>query len=146
MNTFPERREAFLTFRKCIYNSKARNWRSIIPSSTRRWPLQMWLRPCQSWRKQPKESTSLKRHFSTRLQSSRWAVNNSPASPKPRNLERVTFSTDWIMLEKSVFAFKDLYADWVTQELQASLMVESWPNGPGRLPPSCNMNYKWEFF
>ncbi|XP_054271236.1 plancitoxin-1-like [Macrosteles quadrilineatus] len=39
---------------------------------------------------------------------------------------------------------KDLYADWVAAALQANLLVETWPNGVGRLNSSCDHPYSVE--
>ncbi|KAF2887317.1 hypothetical protein ILUMI_18857 [Ignelater luminosus] len=32
---------------------------------------------------------------------------------------------------------KELYFDWIAPTLNASLLVETWPNGPDRLPSQC---------
>ncbi len=37
---------------------------------------------------------------------------------------------------------KDLYADLVAPGLETNLMVESWPNGPGKMNSSCNGAFK----
>lgn len=37
----------------------------------------------------------------------------------------------------------DLYSDWVVAALEVSLLVETWPNGPGRLNSSCKQPYKY---
>ena len=36
---------------------------------------------------------------------------------------------------------KDLYADFVAPTLQLNLMVETWPNGPGKMNSSCNLPF-----
>uniref|UniRef100_A0A1B6DYW6 Uncharacterized protein n=3 Tax=Clastoptera arizonana TaxID=38151 RepID=A0A1B6DYW6_9HEMI len=39
---------------------------------------------------------------------------------------------------------KDLYNDWVADSLKVDLIVETWPNGIGRLNSSCQTSYKVE--
>lgn len=36
---------------------------------------------------------------------------------------------------------KDLYSDWLSQDLQSDLQVETWSNGPNELPSDCNNKY-----
>ena len=37
---------------------------------------------------------------------------------------------------------KDLYADYVAPSLNMNLMVETWPNGPGKMNSSCDKPWK----
>lgn len=39
---------------------------------------------------------------------------------------------------------KDLYADLVSPSLQANIMVETWPNGPGEMSSSCRGPFQVE--
>ncbi|XP_066993505.1 deoxyribonuclease-2-alpha isoform X2 [Anabrus simplex] len=39
---------------------------------------------------------------------------------------------------------KDLYADWVAPSLKTNMLVETWPNGKGRLPSECQQPYNWQ--
>ncbi len=39
---------------------------------------------------------------------------------------------------------KDLYADLVSPSLQANIMVETWPNGPGKMSSSCQGPFQVE--
>jgi hypothetical protein len=40
-------------------------------------------------------------------------------------------------------SFAELYFDWVAPALQTSLLVETWRNGRGKLPSSCNSTFMW---
>lgn len=46
--------------------------------------------------------------------------------------------TEFVSFAKSKQFAKELYVDWVAVALNTSLMVETWPNGAGRLPSNCN--------
>lgn len=45
---------------------------------------------------------------------------------------------NFISYAKSKHFNKDLYADWLAVSLNSDLMVETWPNGQGRLPSKCS--------
>lgn len=51
--------------------------------------------------------------------------------------------TQFISFAKSKQFAKDLYDDWVAVALNTSLMVETWPNGAGRLPSDCNKTHRY---
>lgn len=45
--------------------------------------------------------------------------------------------TNFLSFAKSKDFAKDLYADWIAVSLNTNLLVETWPNGAGRLPSKC---------
>lgn len=51
--------------------------------------------------------------------------------------------TQFTSFAKSRQFAKDLYVDWVAVALNTSLMVETWPNGAGRLPSICNRTQRY---
>lgn len=49
---------------------------------------------------------------------------------------------NFVSYTKSSKFNKDLYVDWLAQDLRDDLEVETWPNGPGRLSSNCTLQYK----
>lgn len=54
--------------------------------------------------------------------------------------------TQFVSFAKSKQFAKELYVDWVAVALNTSLMVETWPNGAGRLPSDCNKTQRFITF
>merc|ERR1712223_972915 len=52
--------------------------------------------------------------------------------------------TSFTSFAKNGMFHKDLYADFVAPEMKADLLVESWPNGRGRLDSSCKGKFHVE--
>lgn len=52
--------------------------------------------------------------------------------------------TEFVSFAKSKQFAKELYVDWVAVSLNTSLMVETWPNGAGRLPSNCNRTERFK--
>lgn len=52
---------------------------------------------------------------------------------------------EFVSFAKSKQFAKELYVDWVAVALNTSLMVETWPNGAGRLPSDCNKTERFIF-
>jgi len=50
--------------------------------------------------------------------------------------------TQFVVFAKSAHFGKDLYDSLVAPTLQASLITETWMNGRGNLPSTCNSNYQ----
>ena len=50
----------------------------------------------------------------------------------------------FISFAKYTLFHKDLYADLVAPSLQSNLLVETWPNGPGKMNSSCNNRFHVE--
>ena len=57
-----------------------------------------------------------------------------------RSLDGVLFTS----FAKYTTFGKDLYADLVSPSLQTNLMVETWPNGPGKMDSSCKGPFQVE--
>ncbi|XP_026482436.1 LOW QUALITY PROTEIN: deoxyribonuclease-2-alpha [Ctenocephalides felis] len=55
-----------------------------------------------------------------------------------QSLSKVNFQS----YAKSSKFNKDLYVDWLAQDLRDDLEVETWPNGPGRLRSNCSLQYR----
>lgn len=43
---------------------------------------------------------------------------------------------------KSKHFNKDLYEDWLAPALESNLLVQTWPNGPGRMPSNCTLKFR----
>ena len=48
---------------------------------------------------------------------------------------------NFISFAKSELFGQDLYAELVAPNLQTDILVETWPNGPGKLNSSCQIKY-----
>ncbi|GLH10780.1 Uncharacterized protein GBIM_15677 [Gryllus bimaculatus] len=73
------------------------------------------------------------------------AVAKSWIKTAPWNQMQELTSSEGISFQsfaKSKKFQKDLYADWVAPTLQVNLLVETWPNGRGRLPSACHYPFK----
>lgn len=51
-------------------------------------------------------------------------------------------NTEFTSFAKSNKFNKELYEDLVAPYLQSDLLVETWPNGPGRLESNCSKQFK----
>lgn len=49
--------------------------------------------------------------------------------------------TEFVSYAKAKQFNKDLYNDWLTEDLQSSLQVETWSNGPNYLPSNCKKKF-----
>lgn len=67
------------------------------------------------------------------------AVNTTvKKSPWYRSISLISKAgVNFTSFAKSKNFRKDLYADWVAPMLDTDLLVETWPNGAGRLPSKC---------
>ena len=87
----------------------------------------------------------------------KWASTKYPTlasaasgnhSKKGKSFNVLTFSSlgghSFTSFAKAKHFDKDLYAELVAPTLKTNLMVESWPNGPGKMHSSCDGNYKVE--
>ncbi|KAK4886094.1 hypothetical protein RN001_002365 [Aquatica leii] len=73
------------------------------------------------------------------------AANNVVNTQSPWNnlLYMVSLGgTKFMSFAKGPKFAKELYLDWVAPTLGVNLFVETWPNGPGRIPSECDIHYK----
>ncbi|KAF5308910.1 hypothetical protein FQR65_LT00610 [Abscondita terminalis] len=73
------------------------------------------------------------------------AANSVVNTESPWNsLEYLTSlgGTKFISFAKGPKFAKELYLDWVAPSLGVNLFVETWPNGPGRIPSECDIHFK----
>lgn len=74
------------------------------------------------------------------------AANNVTVSKAPWFHQKTLVTkngTQFVSFAKSKQFAKELYVDWVAVALNTSLMVETWPNGAGRLPSDCNKTQRF---
>ena len=87
----------------------------------------------------------------------KWAEKNYPTlasaangnhAKKGKSFNVMTFSSlgghSFTSFAKAKHFGEDLYAELVAPTLKTNLMVESWPNGPGKMHSSCDNRYKVE--
>ena len=69
-------------------------------------------------------------------------IKKSPyfKTAKLKSLKGVSFTS----FAKYTLFHKDLYADFVAPFLQSNLLTETWPNGAGKMPSSCDNKFKVE--
>ena len=82
----------------------------------------------------------------------RWSKHKTKIIKKSRTQTKTTILPCFRSLGGLLFTSfakytsfgKDLYADLVSPSLQANIMVETWPNGPGKMSSSCRGPFQVE--